>query len=132
MKKLLAIILTGLMVMSLVACNGNSDANNAATEEKIESNLIGNWTGVSGTSSYGDMDEPEQLKIVFTDDGKGTLTYFSDSTDFTWVEDGDSVVCTYLNKQFVEDYGLEAFEATVDGDTLVGYLYGFDFTLEKK
>lgn len=133
MKKLLSIILTGIMVLSLVACGADKkETSSTSAETKESSNLIGSWTGMYGIDGSYEMSEPAQLTLTFAEDGKGNLKYFSSTTDFTWVEEDGKVVCTYLDEEFIDTYGLETFEATVDGDVLRdGYLYGFDFIVAK-
>ena len=133
MKKLLALILAGIMLLSLAACGGSTEEPAEAT--KAESNLPGSWTSVRAYDTglkeewTNDLDA---LKLVFNEDGKGNLTYFSSETDFEWVEEDGKVVCKYLNQEFIDTYRLETLEATIEGDTLTGaHLYGIDFVLEK-
>ena len=136
MKKLLVLVLSLSMALAIAACGekktNNDPKNETKTESKANSNLIGSWTGVYGEDSSMIMDEPNALTLTFTEDGKGTLKYFSSETEFEWKVTDDKVVCTYLNEDFVKTYNLETYEATIDGDTLKGgHLYGFDFIVAK-
>lgn len=143
MKKLLALLSVGAMVLSFAACSKTEtseapeNTQGEVQEEKEEvSNLIGSWTGMYGKSTAAgapDNSEPNKLTLTFEEDGKGMLTYFSSTTEFEWTEGEDgSVVCTYLDEKFIETYKRDKFEAKLDGDVLTGgLLYGFEFTVAK-
>lgn len=152
MKKLLALLLAGIMVFAFISCAKDKEEKAESTAESAlysetevestgasegetevkESNLPGSWTGMYGVDGSNEMSEPDKFKLLFNEDGTGKLTYFSSETDFEWVEEDGKVVCTYLNEDFIDTFGLDKLEATIEGDTLTGaHLYGFDFVLAK-
>ena len=139
MKKLVALLSACTMVLSFAACGGKTEAPEVAETPEVQeeqvSNLIGSWTGMYGKSTSAgvdDISEPEKLTLVFEEEGKGSLTYFSSTTEFEWTEEDGKVVCTYLDAEFIDTYKRDKFEATLDGDVLTGgKLYGFEFTVAK-
>lgn len=139
MKKLLALLSAFAMVLSLVACGSKTEApEETDTQVEVQEEVItpvGSWTGMYGKSTAAgvpDHEEANQLTLTFTEDGKGTLTYYTSKTDFEWTEEDGKVVCTYLDEKFIETYKRDKFEATLEGDVLSGgQLYGFEFTVAR-
>lgn len=106
MKKLMAILLVGVMVFSLVAC-GSSD-------------FAGEWKATSLDSGQ-DMSAQEksmiegmlaEMTISAKDDGTATMTAMGQTKDIKWEADGNTITLT------------------AEGDPITGELDGDKFVLD--
>ena len=118
MKKILAIILTSLLLLSLVACSAPTPSESADPSKLA----IGKWelpiTMPDGVKS-------EQY-LVFNEDGTGSYTLIEDGEqtnayDFEWTYENELFVC--VSKKYTEYYFYTAEANTLTDDNSQGRVF---------
>lgn len=101
MKKLLSIILAGVMLLSLTACGGG----------RADDAYAGNWISVSGTAMGFTMtgEDIEGFGLTLETDGKGTMAIDGDEANIKWTNDDTNLTVTVEGEDLV---------ATIGKDTL--------------
>ena len=107
MKRILAVLMSALLLLSVSACGGNTDSSEptptpasntsvqtAVSEEVFETpvetnELLGKW-----------VNEENSVSIEFFDDG----TYVNDSIEGTYTHEDNTLTLTYGGGAVVEEY----------------------------
>ena len=136
MKKIIAIALAFLMVLSFAAC-GNNNTNTPAESENIEIQSAENEQPTSGAS---DENTPEAVLAKFGLKPENVLTSVCDHTEEEYVFNGSSVM-VYSVYACVNDFSYDTFykfmseivdasrQASVDGTLFID---GYDFETMQK
>ena len=118
MKKLLSIILAGIMLLSLVACGGG----------RADEAYVGNWISVSGTAMGFTMtgEDIEGFGLVLESGGKGTMRIEGDEAGIKWTNDDTNLTVTVQGEELVGTIGTDTL-------TFVNLLNtGMDLTFAKE
>ncbi|MBQ4528447.1 MAG: hypothetical protein II998_10275 [Clostridia bacterium] len=92
MKKILALVLAVMMVMTLGACSSEEKATKS--ESKSSGKFVGEWIGVGGDTFGIAMtgEEAGSYTLSVTDDGKASLSIDGEAMELKWSEEGDTIV----------------------------------------
>ena len=124
MKKLLALLLAGIMVFALVGCGTDFEGEWEVVDIEVDD------------SEMKDMPEDQKemalnmaksmlegMKIVLEEGGEGVVEAVGQKGDITWEADGDTVT--------IEGEDGDAMEGTMDGDQLILEMDGTKLVFEK-
>ena len=120
MKKILATILCGVMVLALAACGGGGG--------RADDAYVGNWISVSGEALGYTLtgEDIEGFGIELKAGGKGTMTIEGDSTSIKWTNDDTNLTVTLQGEKLVGTIGKDTLKFVNLLDT------GMDLTFAKE
>lgn len=121
MKKLLSVLLTLVMVLSLAACGGGSGG-------RADKAYVGEWISVAGTAFGFTMtgEEISGFGITLESGGKGKMTIDGDSAKVKWTNDDSNITIEIEGEKLVGAIG----EDTLTFIDLLGT--GMDLTFAKE
>jgi len=118
MKRILSIILTGIMIISLASCGGG----------RADEAYVGNWVSVSGEAMGVTLtgEDISGFGIELKAGGKGTMTVEGDPANIKWTNDETTLTVTVEGENLI---------ANISEDTLVFTDFmglGMDLTFAKE
>ncbi len=99
MKKLSAILLSVIMVLSLAACGGG----------RADDAYIGNWISVAGTAMGVTLtgDDIAGFGLVLEKGGKGSMSVDGDSANIKWTNNDTTLTISVQGEDFVGNIGAD-------------------------
>lgn len=98
MKKIISIILAGIMMLSLAACGEDGRSDDA---------YVGKWQSVSGTAMGYTLtgEDISGFSFDFESDGKGIMTVDGDKTKIKWTNDDKNLTVKIDDEKLVGEIG---------------------------
>lgn len=93
MKKIIALLLALVMVLSFAACGKDESKSDSSAQSGAESTFVGEWIGVGGAAWDVSLtaEDAAAYALSVSDDGKATISIDGDPIEAEWSSKGDKI-----------------------------------------